>query len=55
MTTLQWITDFAESMVSAWLVLPALIAVVWLVFAVRIGRRHHLTEEDLLEKGKWLR
>lgn len=51
MTTLQWITGFAESMASPLLAWPVFGFLLWLVFAVRIGRVHHVRLQDIPERA----
>jgi hypothetical protein len=47
MTTLQWLEGFITSMLSYWLLWPVVGFVVWLVFAVKIAKVHHVTNEDI--------
>lgn len=48
MSTTAWFLGLIESLISCWLLWPLLIFVVWLWFAVRIGKRHYLILDDLL-------
>lgn len=52
MTTLEWLQGFAQSLLSLWLAWPLVGLLLWAVFAVRIGRVHHVRLEDIPERGE---
>jgi len=56
MTTFQWLIGLITIFITPWLLWPASVFLLWLLFAIRIGRTHHITESDLLAAdAKWIK